>query len=47
MEGYFNPNPYRVNVSVSEPGLSVQLNPMEFILERGASRKTNNPILYK
>jgi hypothetical protein len=47
VKGYFNPNPYRVNVTISEPGCSVQLNTMEFILERGTGRKINDPILDK
>ncbi|MCX6921814.1 MAG: hypothetical protein NT154_01140 [Verrucomicrobia bacterium] len=47
VKGYFNPNPYRVNVSISELGCSVQLNPMEFILGRGTGRKINDPILDK
>jgi hypothetical protein len=47
VKGYFNPNPYRINVSISEPGIFVQLNPMEFILERGTGRKINDPILDK
>jgi len=46
--GYFNPNPYRVNVAISElGGLAVLLNPMEFILERATGRKINDPILDK
>src|ERR1017187_836510 len=45
VRGLFNPNPYRINVVISEPGCSVQLNPMEFILERGTGRKINDPIL--
>jgi hypothetical protein len=47
VKGYFNPNPYRVNVSISELGCSVQPNTMEFILERGTGRKINDPILDK
>jgi hypothetical protein len=46
VKGYFNPNPYRVNVSISElGGLSIQLGPMEFILERATGRKINDPML--
>ena len=48
VKGYFNPNPYRVNVSISElGGMSVQLGPMEFIMERGSNKKINDPILDK
>ena len=48
VKGYFNPNTYRVNVSISElGGMSVQLGPMEFIKERGTNRKINDPILDK
>lgn len=45
VKGYFNPNPYRVNVSISELNMSVQLEPMQFVLERGTNRKINDPIL--
>jgi hypothetical protein len=45
VRGFFNPNPYRINVSILERGVFVQLNPMEFILERGTGRKINDPIL--
>lgn len=47
VKGYFNPNPYRVNVAISELNMSVQLEPMEFILERGTNRKINDPLLDK
>lgn len=48
VKGYFNPNSYKVNVSISERGgMSWQLNPMEFIQERGSGRKFNDPILDK
>jgi hypothetical protein len=48
VKGYFNPNPYRVNVSISElGGMSVQLGPMEFIMERHTNRKINDPLLDK
>jgi hypothetical protein len=47
VNGCFNPNRYRVNAWISEPGFSVQLNPMDFILERRTGRKINDPILDK
>ena len=48
VKGYFNPNPYKVNVSISElGGMSVQLDPMQFILDRSTGRKINDPILDK
>ena len=48
VKGYFNPNPYRVNVSISElGGMSVQLGPMEFIMDRKTNRKINDPLLDK
>lgn len=42
--GYFNPNPYRVKVAISELNISVELGPMEFILDR-ANHKINDPLL--
>jgi hypothetical protein len=47
VKGFFNPNSYRINVSIPDLGVLVQLNPMEFILERGTGRKINDPILDK
>ena len=43
--GYFNPNSYRVTVMISELGMTVELAPQEFILERASLRKINDPIL--
>ena len=48
VKGYFNPNSYRVNVSISElGGMSIQLDPMQFILDRATGRKINDPMLDK
>ena len=44
VKGYFNPNPYRVNLTISELNVSLPLNPMEFILDRTTGRKINDPI---
>lgn len=47
VKGYFNPNPYKVNLTISELNMSVPLGPMEFLLERGTGRKINDPIFDK
>ena len=43
--GYYNPNTYKVSINISELGISVELPPSMFILERGTDRKINDPIL--
>lgn len=44
VKGYFNPNPYRVNVSISELNISFPLEPQQFVKVRGTGQKVNDPI---
>lgn len=44
VKGYFNPNPYRVNVTVSELNISFPLEPQQFIKIRNTGQKVNDPI---